>query len=151
MTSSFLASATIAFFAPFFCLILQYQADIRDSVGIYKDILKFTLSSFSSFVLDYLLFSLFMFLFPHTAAWVLGANILARMVSAFYNYSMNCSFVFHTRRKVETAAQYFMLAVFILCVNNVILEGFIRGVGFSVYLAKEKRFSGWQLIFWQQD
>lgn len=109
---------------------------VRDSVRIYKDILKFTMSSFSSFLLDYLLFSLLMVLFPHTAPWVLGANVLARMVSAFYNYSMNCIFVFHTEHHVKSAFQYFALAVFILCVNNVILTGFVQVAGFSVYPAK---------------
>ena len=109
---------------------------VRDSVRIYKDILKFTLSSFSSFVLDYLLFSFLMILFPHTPLWVLGANIFARMFSAFYNYSMNCRFVFHTHKKGKTALEYFGLAVFILCINNVILEFLIQVAGFLVYPAK---------------
>lgn len=60
---------------------------VRDSIRIYKDILKFTLSSFSSFILDYLLFSALMIFLPHTAVLALAANILARIVSAFYNYS----------------------------------------------------------------
>lgn len=109
---------------------------VWDSVRIYKDILKFTASSFSSFVLDYLLFSLLMLVFPHHALWILGANVLARIVSAYYNYTMNCSFVFHRTRQVKTAVQYFMLAAFILCMNNVILEGFTQIAGFSVYPAK---------------
>ena len=109
---------------------------VRDSFRIYKDILKFTMSSFSSFVLDYMLFSLLMVLFPHTALWVLGANVFARIISAVYNYSMNCSFVFHTEYRAKTAAQYFALAFFILCMNNVILTGFTQLAGFSVYPAK---------------
>lgn len=34
---------------------------VWDSIRIYKDLLKFTLSSFSSFVLDYLLFAFLCF------------------------------------------------------------------------------------------
>ena len=109
---------------------------VRDSARIYKDILKFTMSSFSSFVLDYMLFSLLMALFPHKAMWILGANIFARVISAFYNYSMNCSFVFHTERHVKSAFQYFALALFILCLNNLVLTGFVQIAGFSVYPAK---------------
>lgn len=56
---------------------------------------------FSSFVLDYLLFAFFMICLPHTAMFVLGANILARLVSAFYNYCMNCYFVFHKKKRLE--------------------------------------------------
>lgn len=94
------------------------------------------LSSFSSFILDYVLFSLLMIFLPHTAAYVLAVNILARIVSAFYNYYMNCRFVFHIGRKVHTAFQYFGLAVFVLFMNNIILEILIQILGFPVYPAK---------------
>lgn len=109
---------------------------VQDSIRIYKDIFKFMLSSFSSFILDYLLFSLLMIFLPHTAVLVFAANVLARMVSAFYNYSMNCRFVFHTKKKVCTAFQYFELAVFILFMNNIILESLVKLLGVSVYPAK---------------
>lgn len=109
---------------------------VQDSIRIYKDILKFMLSSFSSFLLDYVLFSLLMLFLPHTAVLVLTANIVARIISAFYNYCMNCRFVFHTRKKVSTALQYFELAVFVLFMNNVILEILVQFLDFSVYPAK---------------
>lgn len=108
----------------------------RDSVRIYKEILKFTLSSFSSFVLDYLLFSLLLFFLPHTAAVILLANIAARVVSALYNYSINCRFVFHAERKVKDAARYFALAGLILAMNNLILETFVQVFHMPVYPAK---------------
>lgn len=108
----------------------------RDSVRIYKEILKFTLSSFSSFVLDYLLFSMLLFFLPHTAAAILLANIAARVVSAFYNYSMNCRFVFHAKQKVKGAVWYFALAGLILTMNNLILETFVQLFHIPVYPAK---------------
>lgn len=61
----------------------SYFRSFVDSARIYKDILKFTFSSFSGFVLDYLLFSLMMFFLSHTAVYTLLANIAARAVSAF--------------------------------------------------------------------
>lgn len=109
---------------------------VQDSIKIYKDILKFMLSSLSSFVLDYVLFVLLMVFLPHTAVLALAANIIARMASAFYNYCMNCRFVFHTGKKVSTAFQYFGLAAFILFMNNVILEILIQFLSLSVYPAK---------------
>lgn len=108
----------------------------RDSIRIYKDLLKFTLSSFSSFIVDYLLFALFTIVFPHTAIFVFAANVCARVVSAFYNYTLNYSLVFHTERKVRTAAEYFLLAMFILVMNNLILGVFVQILHFSVYPAK---------------
>lgn len=107
-----------------------------DSIRIYKEIFKFTLSSFSSFVLDYFLFSLYMFFMPHTAAALLLANIAARTVSAFYNYRMNCRFVFHAEQRIREAAGYFALAGFILLMNNLILELFVQVLHMSVYPAK---------------
>lgn len=109
---------------------------VKDSLRIYKDIFKFMLSSFSGFILDYILFSLLMIFLPHTAVPVFAANVLARLVSAFYNYCMNCRFVFHTGKKVSTALGYFELAAFILFMNNIILETFVQFLGLSVYPAK---------------
>lgn len=108
----------------------------EDSFRIYKDMLKFTLSSFSSFLLDYVLFVVFMLVFPHTAVFVLLANVSARIISAFYNYSVNCRLVFHTGRRIETAAEYFLLAVFILAMNSLMLNAFVQILHFSVYPAK---------------
>lgn len=108
----------------------------RDSVRIYKEILKFTLSSFSSFLLDYLLFSLLMLFMPHTAIAILLANIAARLVSAFYNYSVNCRFVFHISQRIEGAVGYFALAGFILGMNNLCLELLTQVLHIPVHPAK---------------
>lgn len=108
---------------------------LKDSLRIYKNLLKFSLSSASSFLLDYLLFAVMMAVFPHTAGMVLLANIAARLLSAFYNYSMNCRFIFHTKRKLTSGMQYFLLAAGILLLNNVILMVY-TGLGLPVYFAK---------------
>lgn len=109
---------------------------VQDSLRIYKDILKFTFSSLSSFVVDYLLFAGMMLIVSHTAVTILTANILARMISCFYNYSMNCRFVFGTQRELRTAMDYFALACGILVMNNMFLEIFVQVMGLSVYPAK---------------
>lgn len=109
---------------------------VRDSVRIYKDILKFTLSSLSSFILDYLLFSLFVLFLPQTAGCILLANIAARILSAFYNYGVNCRFVFHTKQRIRTAFGYFTLAGFILVMNSFVLGLFVHILRLSVYPAK---------------
>ncbi|MDO4174127.1 MAG: bifunctional glycosyltransferase family 2/GtrA family protein [Eubacteriales bacterium] len=109
---------------------------VRDSLRIYKDLLKFVLSSFSSFVLDYMLFFLLTLLLPKTA-WALAcSNIGARMVSALYNYWMNCNVVFHQKGSLRTLAGYVCLAASILVLNHVILHSFVFIVGIPVYPAK---------------
>lgn len=109
---------------------------LRDSIRIYRDLLKFTLSSLSSFVVDYFLFAVLMLLLPHTAGLVLFSNVCARICSALYNYSLNCRLVFHVNGQKKTAAEYFALAAFILGMNSVILGMFVQGLGISVYPAK---------------
>lgn len=109
---------------------------IRDSLRIYSNIFKFTLSSLSSFVLDYVLFSLLMLFLPQTAACALFANITARAVSASYNYRMNCRFVFHTGQRLRTAAHYFALAGLILVLNSLILNMCMQVFHIPVYPAK---------------
>lgn len=102
----------------------------------YKDFFKFTLASLSSFVLDYVLFSMLVFLLPEGMLPVLLANIAARMASAFYNYSINCSFVFHADRQLHTAADYFTLAGVVLVLNNMLLEAFLKLFHMPAYGAK---------------
>lgn len=109
---------------------------VQDSFRIYKDILKFALSSLSSFVVDYVLFALMMLILPHTAVWVFAANFIARVISAFYNYSMNCRFVFYTDREIGTAAEYFGLAAVIFLLNVLILEAMVQLLYVPVYPAK---------------
>lgn len=109
---------------------------VRDSVRIYKDILKFSLSSLSSFVVDYLLFCGFMFVFPKTAPWILAGNILARVISGGYNYLMNCRFVFRTGMKAQSVLQYLALAAGILFLNSVILQFYAGVLAIPVYGAK---------------
>ena len=108
----------------------------QDSFRIYKDIIKFTLSSMSSFLLDYILFAVSMVFLPHTAAAIVAGNIIARVISAFYNYSMNCRHVFHTDRRASTALEYLILAAAILVFNNMLLGFFTQIVQISVYPAK---------------
>ncbi len=91
-----------------------------------KKILLFCLSSFSSFLLDYLLFNLFRFLLPDNK-FISGvvitdiANVAARIISATFNYVLNTKIVFDTKKSIKSASSYFILALFILVFNTFIL------------------------------
>ncbi len=97
---------------------------VKDSFRIYRDILKFAMSSLSSFVLDYVLFCLLLTLVPAGTETVVFANIFARICSGFYNYLMNCRFVFHRGAQTRTGLQYLGLATGILVLNSLILQGY---------------------------
>ncbi len=108
----------------------------RDSYRIYRNLLKFSLVSFSSFLLDYVLFALLLFLFPKAVWEVVAANIGARLISAGYNYTMNCRVVFHEKRNMRTAAEYLLLAGMVLLFNNLILQMLVFGLHIEVHMAK---------------
>jgi putative flippase GtrA len=101
-----------------------------------KNIIKFSISSLSSFMLDYLLFSLMIFVMTATPVNILIANISARIISAIYNYCMNCKFVFKENRRFRSALDYLLLALFILVLNNILLEYLTQFANLSSYISK---------------
>lgn len=97
---------------------------IRDSIRIYKIFGRifgrFLLSSVSSFVIDILLFTLFCSLLrtPDAPWYAAIATVLARVISAVYNYLVNYALVFHSGRKhTASGLRYFLLAVFQMLVS----------------------------------
>ena len=91
---------------------------IRDSFRIYKILgkkfLKFIFSSLSSFVIDIILFYLFVLLFKdaYPALYVTIATVSARVISAVYNYLINYKFVFKSKASRSTSlTKYALLAI----------------------------------------
>jgi glycosyltransferase involved in cell wall biosynthesis len=112
---------------------------IRDSFRVYREIIRFTASSFSCFLLDYGLYSLLALLTAGMAASVSVplSNITARVVSSIVNYSLNKTFVFrHKGGAVKSAAQYFTLVVVILAANTVLLSFLTDSAGINKFAAK---------------
>ncbi len=109
---------------------------VRDSIRIYRQLLKFLLVSSSSFLLDYMLFVLLTLFFPKTAGFIASANVMSRIVSGTYNYLLNCRLVFHEKKTVKTAMGYLALAAGILFMNNLLLQSFLIILHMPVYPAK---------------
>lgn len=110
---------------------------IKDSFRIYKTILKFSGSSFVSFLLDYVLFNIFNAVFgliPFFNA-VFFSNIFARIISCMFNYGLNKKYVFRSGGGTVTAVKYFCLALGILIANTVLLQAFTM-VGIPAFAAK---------------
>ena len=120
---------------------------LKDSIRIYGEILKFSVSSFLSFLVDYIVFVCIVALFGPTVSMVLFANVFARITSAVFNYSINRNFVFagydydKTSRKAEengksSAIKYAALAVSILLVNSMILYALTAYTGVDPAILK---------------
>ena len=106
---------------------------IKDSLRIYKDLIKFSLVSFSSFLVDYIFFFILIKFFNDYA---IMCNILARIISAVYNYYLNCRYVFKEKNTLKNVIQYILLAIFILIMNVFILKLYISV--FKIYVLQAK-------------
>ncbi|MDD3193058.1 MAG: bifunctional glycosyltransferase family 2/GtrA family protein [Oscillospiraceae bacterium] len=112
---------------------------LKDSYRVYKEILKFSASSFAGFLVDYAVYSLLLLL---TAGWGAAtslrlSNICARIVSASVNYTINRKLVFKSKTGLlRSAIQYFALAAVILLGNTAVLSLFVENLGFNRFLAK---------------
>lgn len=102
---------------------------VKDSIRIYKIFGKifgkFLISSLSSSILDLTLFTFFCWLLKKnisSVAYVTLATILARIISAVYNYLINYKFVFNSEAKHKKSAfRYLCLAaVQMLCSAGIV-------------------------------
>ena len=112
---------------------------VRDSFRVYKEILKFSASSLASFAVDYCMYAL---LLAATGAagianGLILSNIGARLVSGTVNYTLNKRLVFRSRTGfAKSAAQYAMLAAFILAGNTIVLSTLVGMLGINSLAAK---------------
>ena len=104
---------------------------IKDSFLIYREILKFSASSFVSFIIDYCLFCLLSAL----GSSLVVANVAARIFSGTINYTINKRKVFRSESGAASVLKYALLAVFILICNTLILE-VLTGMNMPFYTAK---------------
>lgn len=112
---------------------------IRDSFRVYREIIKFSASSFAGFVVDYAMYAILLAVtakmaIPHN---LILANIGARIVSSVTNYTINRKLVFkHNAGIARSALQYFTLAAFILAGNTAILSVLTGYFGIGRMIAK---------------
>lgn len=100
---------------------------IKDSFRIYSIFLKriggFVLSSVSSSLLDLSFFTLFVHLFRERyAAYIIISTLIARVISATYNYSINQYFVFKSKEKyIISFPKYLLLAICIMISSGLLV------------------------------
>jgi putative flippase GtrA len=112
---------------------------VRDAVRVYKEILKFSASSFVGFLIDYGMYALLLAVTGKLAVAnsLIVSNIGARVVSSAANYTINRKLVFRSNKKaVKSALQYFALAALILAGNTAILSVLVGTFGIGRMAAK---------------
>lgn len=100
---------------------------IRDSIKIYAIFFKFIVSSLSSSIVDLVLFSIFLWMLGErtygTFSSIMLATILARVLSAIYNFTINYKVVFKSRDNASRAiVKYAILAVLIMLASGFLVE-----------------------------
>ena len=104
---------------------------IKDSYRVYKEIIKYSLSSIISFIIDYSLFALFSIILSITLS-----NIFARIISASINFIINKKIVFKSDKSIIISLiEYALLAIFILVCNTLLLNLLVN-IGINKFIAK---------------
>ena len=82
---------------------------LKDSILIYKLFMRYFLASFSSFVLDIILFVGILGILRINTK-ILAATILARIVSSIYNYIINSNLIFKDM-SISSLIKYYFLVI----------------------------------------
>ena len=106
---------------------------IKDSYKVYKEIFKYISVSFMSFLLDYGLYVIFNIASNN----VVMSNIIARIISGTFNYTLNKNLVFKSKTKgIISFIEYALLAIIILTLNTCLLNYFVNSLGANRYVIK---------------
>lgn len=112
---------------------------VKDSYRIYKEIVKFSASSFVSFLIDYSVYFLMVLAtggLPRAVSLPLS-NVTARLISGSVNFTINRKVVFPGSRNVwRSALRYVLLATCILLGNTTLLSVLTVRLRVNPYLAK---------------
>ena len=110
----------------------------KDTFRIFKEIIKFSISSFIGFLIDIGMFALLsIFNGLGIINWLTIKNIAARIVSASANFTINYRLVFKSKENIVLAIiKYAMLAAIILLCGTKLLNLLVIEAGINEFLAK---------------
>lgn len=112
---------------------------IVDSIKIYGVFFKFMSSSFLSFILDILLFTMFTKLFYNLTPeyFILISTIIARIMSSLFNYNLNKNTVFkHKSYDKLVFVRYYILCLILMLVSGLSVSATYHIFGHSVVVMK---------------
>lgn len=109
----------------------------KDTMRIFKEMIKFSASSLIAFGVDFGLFSLLTLFNVPYEHWILMCTIIARVISASINFTINYHLVFKKRETLWMAfIKYAGLALFILGCNLLLMWLLYEQAGMNEFLAK---------------
>lgn len=109
----------------------------KDTMKIFKEVIKFSASSLIGFGIDYLAYTSLTLIPNEWPYWLIMCNIIARIISASVNFTINYKLVFKSKSNVFLAIlKYACLALFILGCGTLFLWLLVDKAGMNKYLAK---------------
>lgn len=105
----------------------------------FKRFFRFSLSSFTAFLVDYTIFILLTVTFAERITFMnlTLANVAARIVSSTVNFNINRRLVFKSSKSlIKSAAEFYSLAALVLVGNSIVLNFLAHGLDINHYLAK---------------
>jgi len=112
---------------------------LKDSIRIYSLILKYLLSSISAFILDIIMYIIFLALFRkfYPKIYVILSTYLAKIVSCSYTYIVNKKLVFenHSQRS-STAVKFIILCIIQSSLSGFLTNGIVLLLGRNEILSK---------------
>jgi len=109
----------------------------KDTMRIFKELIKFSASSLIGFGVDFAVFALLTLFNVPFEHWILMCTIIARVISASINFTINYHLVFKKRETLWMAfIKYTGLALFILGCNLLLMWLLYEKAGMNEYLAK---------------
>ncbi|HOZ54591.1 MAG TPA: bifunctional glycosyltransferase family 2/GtrA family protein [Clostridia bacterium] len=103
---------------------------LKDSLSIYKVFAKYILASVSSFLVDIILFTLFLAIFNATSlnfnfftSTIILATICARLISSLYNFFINAKMVFKKMNN-KSLIKYVLLVLIQMFVSGILVSYF---------------------------
>lgn len=111
---------------------------IKDSIRIYSLFFKYIVSSLLSFVVDIVMFALFVKIFKNIsyAMYIYIATVLARIVSSYVNYIVNKNGVFKAKNRtkaenIKSLIGYYVLVVINVIVSSLCVNAIVKGAGWN--------------------
>lgn len=107
---------------------------IKDSLKIYKLFFKYIISAVSSFLLDILLFTLFVNIIKIDQK-IIVATVLARIISAIYNFVINSKLVFKKGSK-SSIIKYIVLSIIQMLISGYAVTYIVKFININATVIK---------------
>ena len=104
---------------------------IKDSIEIYKLFMKYIISSLSSFILDILLFTIFIKLTNE----VITSSVISRIISSIYNFLINKNLIFNNSDN-KSIIKYYLLVIIQLAISTTITQVLNNCIKLNIVIIK---------------